>query len=53
MVAMLVKVVCERCGREQRAPKGALWPVGCCYCTGDAAPRWWFSENNPDKKAKP
>lgn len=48
----LVKTVCERCGREQTSLAGALWPVPCRFCSGDAAPRWWFRENNPDQSPK-
>lgn len=45
-IVTMVKVVCQQCGLEQKAPKGTLWPAACRQCTGDIAPRWWFSENN-------
>lgn len=45
-ILVLVGVVCERCGYRFKAPKGCAWPVGCPKCTADAAPSWWFRENN-------
>ncbi len=41
---LLTAVVCERCGKQDKAPQKEVWPMCCIQCGGDMAPRWWFRE---------